>query len=157
MHVPYPLLEQTLIRGRNIMKNKFSIDLGKRGKNHKDENWNEFTNFLTKAVSLNMVFVLTIGLSVYGGYSLGTLLDSHYHFYPMFTLIGTLLGIYFAGLIVNSMVQKYFKTPFQKDKEDTFSLYSRQKDNKIYPVIEVNIEGVRKAVREFADKLPKGV
>jgi F0F1-type ATP synthase assembly protein I len=129
----------------------------KDGKNHKNDQWTEFTNFLTKAVSLNMVFVFTIGLSVYGGYKLGTIMDAHYHTNPTYTSIGTILGIIIAGITVHSMVQKYFKNPLQKGKKEIISLNAGQNDNKSFPVIDVPIEGVRKAVREFSDNLPKGV
>ncbi|WP_066068223.1 AtpZ/AtpI family protein [Neobacillus soli] len=129
----------------------------KNEKGQNEKNWNEFANFLMKTLSLNMVFGITIALSVYGGYKLGALLDGRYNFYPVFTLIGTFLGIGIGGLTVYSMVHKYFKTPipFRKEKED--SLFSGQKDDKDYPVIDAGIEEVRNAVRKFSDNLPKGV
>ncbi|MCL6571670.1 MAG: DUF3939 domain-containing protein [Bacillus sp. (in: Bacteria)] len=128
----------------------------KKGNNYKNEHWDEFTNFLTKAVSLNMVFVFTIGLSVFGGYKLGTLLDAHYQLDPLFTSIGTILGIVIAGVTVHSMIQKYFKTPLQKTKKSVTAINAEQTD-KSYPIIDVTLEGIRKAVRDFSDNLPKGV
>jgi F0F1-type ATP synthase assembly protein I len=129
----------------------------KNEKNNNDAHWNEFTIFLMKALSLNMVFGITIAISVYGGYKLGSLLDTHYNIYPPFTLIGTFLGIGIGGVTVYSMVHKYFKTPIQKGKEDENSIDVGKKNDKSYPIIDVTIEGVRRAVREFSDNLPKGV
>lgn len=129
----------------------------KSGKNHSNEHWSEFTNFLIKTLSLNMVFGITIALSVFGGYKLGALLDTRYNIYPTFTLIGTFLGIGIGGLTVYSMIQKYFKTSVQKGKDADKSTKTAQKNDKSYPVIDVTMEEVRKAIREFSDNLPKGV
>jgi hypothetical protein len=138
---------------KNEVKTFFS-----NGKNYSREHWNEFTSFLIKALSLNMVFGITIAISVFGGYKLGDLLDDRYGIYPVFTLIGTFLGIGIGGATVYSMVQKYFKPSIQKDNEaEGKNLYVVQKDDNSYPIIDVTIEGVRKAIRAFSDNLPKGV
>jgi hypothetical protein len=129
----------------------------KSGKNHNNDHWNEFTNFLIKTLSLNMVFGITIALSVFGGYKLGASLDSRYDIYPSFTLIGTFLGIGIGGVTVYSMIQKYFKTSVQEGKEVKKALNTAQKNDKSFPNIDVTIDEVRKAVREFSNNLPKGV
>ncbi|MCM3767319.1 AtpZ/AtpI family protein [Neobacillus niacini] len=129
-----------------------------KGKNKNDEHWNEFTNFLMKTLSLNMVFGITIALCVFGGYKLGSFLDGRFGKDPVFTLIGTFLGIGLGGITVYSMVQKYFKTPLQQGKqEEQNSAKKAAVDTGKYPIIDVSIEEVRKAVREFSDNLPKGV
>jgi F0F1-type ATP synthase assembly protein I len=127
------------------------------GISHKDEHWNEFTNFLIKTLSLNMVFGITIALCVFGGYRLGTLLDNRYGIYPTFTLIGLFFGIGIGAITVYSMVQKYFKTSIQKGKGVKKSLNKEEEYDKSYPIIDVTMDEVRKAIRTFSDNLPKGV
>ncbi|WP_413302358.1 AtpZ/AtpI family protein [Bacillus sp. 1P10SD] len=124
----------------------------KNGQSHGDTHWNESTNFLMKAVSLNMVFGIAIAISIFAGYKLGDVLDSRYDIYPVFTLIGIFLGIGVGGATVYSLVHKYFQTSPKKDVSE-----SKSAQNKDYPVIEVSIDEVRKAVRTFSDNLPKGV
>ncbi|MEH7072477.1 DUF3939 domain-containing protein [Neobacillus drentensis] len=127
------------------------------GKNHSDEHWKEFTNFLIKTLSLNMVFGITIALTVFSGYKLGALLDDRYNIYPTFTLIGTFFGIGIGGISVYSMVQKYFKGSIQKTKSGQKSIKTKQDADKDYPIIDISIEEVRKTIRAFSDNLPKGV
>ncbi|EKN70204.1 hypothetical protein BABA_05946 [Neobacillus bataviensis LMG 21833] len=126
-------------------------------KNRNETHWNEFTTFLMKTLSLNMVFGIAIALSVYGGFRLGSFLDNRFELYPTFTLIGTFLGIGIGGLTVYSMVQKYFKSPKQEERKNKDPLRMDLTDNKNHPIIDVSIEEVRKAVRSFSDNLPKGV
>ncbi|MFK9094151.1 AtpZ/AtpI family protein [Bacillus salipaludis] len=128
----------------------------KNDKNHNDTHWNEFTNFLIKALSLNMVFGISIALSVYGGFKLGSFLDSQFEIYPTFTLIGTFLGIGIGGVTVYSMVYKYFKSPIKKEKENVKTVNRDLTGNIDHPIIDVTIEEVRRAVRTFSDNLPKG-
>lgn len=123
-------------------------------KNHNSP-WSEFTSFLMKTLSLNMVFAVTIILCVFGGYKLGTFLDSRYQIYPFYTLIGVFAGIGLGGFTIYSMIQKYFKPQSKNDKQVLID--KNQIEEKNYPVIDVSIEEVRKAVREFSDNLPKGV
>lgn len=129
----------------------------KSGKNNSNEHWNEFTNFLIKALSLNMVFGITIALCIFGGYKLGVLLDTHYNVNPTFTLIGIFSGIGIGGVTVYSMIQKYFKTSIQNGKATAKPLNTDPNNDKSYPIIDVAMEEVRKAIREFSDNLPKGV
>lgn len=132
----------------------------KGDKDNHGEEWNEFTNFLMKTLSLNMVFGITIALTVFAFYKLGSYLDTTYSFYPMFTLIGTFFGIGIGGLTGYVMYQKYFKSPVEKQKvknADESNLQNGVKNIKEYQIIDVSIEQVRKAVREFSENLPKGV
>lgn len=128
-----------------------------KGKLKNDEHWNEFTNFLMKTLSLNMVFGITIAICVFGGYKLGSVLDHRYEVYPTLTLIGTFLGIGIGGITVYSMIQRYFKSPVEKKEKEQMITHQEQAADKHYPVIDVTIEDVRKAVREFSNNLPKGV
>jgi F0F1-type ATP synthase assembly protein I len=124
------------------------------GKNFNGDHWNEFSSFLMKTLSLNMVFGLTIALTVFGCYKLGAYIDDVYNLYPWFTLILTLAGIGLGGLTGYSMVHKYFKKPVERQPKT-------QQENLIevneYPIIDVTLDQVRKAVRQFSDSLPKGV
>ncbi|MDR6124699.1 F0F1-type ATP synthase assembly protein I [Bacillus sp. SLBN-46] len=123
----------------------------KNGQSQRDKHWNESTNFLMKAVSLNMVFGIAIAISVFAGYKLGDLLDNRYDIYPVFTLIGIFLGIGVGGATVYSLVHKYFLTSQKNEVPEP-----KEEQIKDYPIIEVSIDEVRKAVRTFSDNLPKG-
>jgi F0F1-type ATP synthase assembly protein I len=126
-------------------------------KNFNDQHWNEFTNFLMKTLSLNMVFGLTIALTVFGFYKLGSFLDGRYGLQPWLTVVFTFIGIGIGGLTGYVMVQKYFKKPDDKDSQVKNVSQKEQADDKNYPIIDVTIDQVRKAVRQFSDNLPKGV
>jgi F0F1-type ATP synthase assembly protein I len=126
-------------------------------KNFNDQHWNEFTNFLMKTLSLNMVFGLTIALTVFGFYKLGSFLDGRYGLQPWLTVVFTFIGIGIGGLTGYVMVQKYFKKPDEKDSQVKNVSQKEQAEAKNYPIIDVTIDQVRKAVRQFSDNLPKGV
>jgi hypothetical protein len=68
-------------------------------------------------------------------------------------LISLIIGL--AGLTVYSIVHKYFKSTNQKSKQNKEINVVDTGNN--YPTIEVTLDQVRKAVREFSDNLPKGV
>ncbi|MEC1522618.1 DUF3939 domain-containing protein [Neobacillus niacini] len=147
-------------------ENKVSEDMKKEvrnflnnEKNFNNEHWSEFTNFLMKTLSLNMVFGLTIALTVFGFYKLGTYFDHRYGFEPWLTVIFTFGGLGLGGLTGYVMVQKYFKKSVDKNpKTDTQFQSQRQVNDKTeYPVVDVTIDQVRKAIRQFSDNLPKGV
>ncbi len=73
----------------NNVTEEMRKDVRKFLKSDKDANgeeWNEFANFLMKTLSLNMVFGITIALTVFAFYKLGSYLDTTYNFYPLFTL-----------------------------------------------------------------------
>jgi F0F1-type ATP synthase assembly protein I len=126
-------------------------------KNFNNQHWNEFTNFLMKTLSLNMVFGLTIALTVFGFYKLGSFLDGRYGLQPWLTVVFTFIGIGIGGLTGYVMVQKYFKKPEDKDSQVKNVSQKEQAEAKNYPIIDVTIDQVRKAVRQFSDNLPKGV
>jgi hypothetical protein len=121
--------------------------------------WKEFTNFLLKNLSLHTALGIAIAITVYIGYLIGTKLDNRYDIFPLFTLMGTFFGIGIGAITGYSMVQKYSKAPIngQKDKTNKASSQENQYLEKEYTRIEITIEQVRKAVREFSDQLPKGV
>jgi F0F1-type ATP synthase assembly protein I len=126
-------------------------------KNFNNDHWNEFTNFLMKTLSLNMVFGLTIALTVFGFYKLGSFLDGRYGLQPWLTVVFTFIGIGIGGLTGYVMVQKYFKKPVDKNSSVQNVSQKEQVEAKNYPIIDVTIDQVRKAVRQFSDNLPKGV
>jgi F0F1-type ATP synthase assembly protein I len=145
-------------------ENKVSEDMKKEvrkflnnEKNFNDQHWNEFSNFLMKTLSLNMVFGLTIALTVFGFYKLGSFLDAQYDFQPWLTLIFTFIGIAIEGLTGYVMVHKYFNKPVQDTSQKDYDLQREQNEATDYPIIDVTIDQVRKAVRQFSDNLPKGV
>lgn len=126
-------------------------------KNFNDEHWNEFTNFLMKTLSLSMVFGLTIALTVFGFYKLGTFLDVRFGFQPWLTVIFTFIGIGIGGLTGYVMVQKYFKIQVDTNSPVENVSNSELIEAANHPIIDVTIDQVRKAVRQFSDNLPKGV
>jgi F0F1-type ATP synthase assembly protein I len=131
--------------------------------NVKDSNstapWKEFTNFLLKTLSLHTALGISIAIAVYLGYLLGTMLDERYTIFPLFTLTGIFLGIGIGGFTAYSMVQKYSKpnTNENNHKSGKVKQAEKQESAKEYPPIEVSIDQVRQAIREFSDQLPKGV
>ena len=126
-------------------------------KNFNEEHWNEFTNFLMKTLSLNMVFGLTIALTVFGFYKLGSFLDDRYGFEPWLTVIFTFIGIGIGGLTGYVMVLKYFKKPINETTQKDYDSQKEKNQTTDYPIIDVSLDQVRKAVRQFSDNLPKGV
>ncbi|WP_423801423.1 AtpZ/AtpI family protein [Neobacillus sp. SAB-20_R2A] len=123
-----------------------------------DPHWQEFTSFLMKTLSLNMVFGVTIAICVFGGYKLGNYLDARFDLYPILTLIFIIIGIGIGGATVYSMVLKYFKPSVQKNREKEKKAPAKEAaQEKQYPMIDVSFEQVIKAVRQFSNNLPKGV
>src|SRR4051812_37013697 len=50
-------------------------DYLKEAKNISGKHWNDFTDFLMKALSLHMVFAVTLAVSIFIGFKSGELLD----------------------------------------------------------------------------------
>ncbi len=126
-------------------------------KNFNDEHWTEFTNFLMKTLSMNMVFGLTVALTVFAFYKLGSFLEGRYGFEPWLTVIFTFIGIAIGGFTGYSMIQKYFKKPIPKNVQEEYESQKQKNETADFPIIDVSVEQVRKAVRQFSDNLPKGV
>ena len=72
-------------------------------------------------------------------------------------MIGTFLGIGIGGLTVYTMFQKYFKSSKPEVRKKDKTVMGDLHDSENYPIIDVTIEDVRKAVRTFSNNLPKGV
>lgn len=122
--------------------------------------WKEFADFLLKALSSHIVFGIAIAIGVYGGYKLGIFLDNRFNIYPLFTIAGFIAGIGIGGLTAYMMVLKYFKPNGGSNAENKQSVEAgkvQEEKTPDYPIIDVTIDQVRKAIRTFSDQLPKGV
>jgi len=102
-----------------------------------------------------MIFgIAIIPIFVSVGYKLGVVLENWYEIDSTFTIIGILLVIGVGGLTVYSKIPKNIKMPGDTTKDGK----KPNNDSIInYPPIEVTIDQVRIAIREYSDKLPKGV
>ncbi|MFJ5759994.1 DUF3939 domain-containing protein [Neobacillus sp. NPDC093182] len=74
-----------------------------------------------------------------------------------FTIIFAFLGTGVGGVTGYVIVQKYYKKPVNETSQTKNALQRKQKEAHNYPVIDVTIDQVRKAVRQFSDTLPNGV
>ncbi|MEH7013804.1 DUF3939 domain-containing protein [Neobacillus niacini] len=74
----------------------------------------------------------------------------------LYTFIFTFLGTGIGGLTGYVIVQKYIKKPVNKTSQNKNDLQSNQKEAQDYPIIDITIDQVRIAVRQFSDNLPKG-
>ncbi|WP_042455141.1 AtpZ/AtpI family protein [Neobacillus dielmonensis] len=129
-----------------------------KGRKEEINHWSEFSTFLMKTLSLSMVFGISIAVCVYGGYKLGNWIDTQYNFHSIFTVVSTLLGIGVGTLTIYSMILKYIKLTGTKG----LHLKHKNANNTLnkeesYPIIDVTIDEVRKAIRKFSEQLPKGV
>ncbi|WHY01977.1 DUF3939 domain-containing protein [Neobacillus sp. DY30] len=73
------------------------------------------------------------------------------------TIIFTFLGTGIGGFTGYVIIQKYYKKPVNKTTELINDSQLNLKEAQNYPIIDVSIDQVRKAVRQFSDKLPNGV
>lgn len=73
---------------------------------------------------------------------------------PWFKVIFILIRIGIGGLTGYVMILKFLKKSVLKNLQTEFGTLNETTD---YPIIDVSIDQVRKAVREFSDNLPKGV
>ena len=125
---------------------------------NKDSKWKDFTGFLIKALSLHLVIGVILGLSIFTGFKIGSLLDTRYAIFPTFTLVGVFSGISVGGLGAYGIVYKYMRPALvevQKKKKKPKVLKKMEAKN--YPIIDVTIEDVQRAVRSFSEDLPGGV
>ncbi|MEO2077416.1 MAG: AtpZ/AtpI family protein [Bacillus sp. (in: firmicutes)] len=106
-----------------------------------------------KYLSIIMIFIITLAIAGYVGYRLGDLLDYRYNIDPVFTILGTIFGLGIGGFTVYSLVRRHFQSHLPK----SVGPKNTEEKKQTYPVIEVSIDEVRKAVRSFSDHLPKGV
>lgn len=122
----------------------------KAAKDH-SSNWQDFTNFLVQMLSLNILIGITFAMAIFGGFKLGTSLDARFQLTPLFTVIGVLGGMGIGGLAGYLFIYKHMaaKKHVEKKKAETPAV--------IWPVIDVSVEDVRKAIRIFSEQLPKGV
>ncbi|WP_052427489.1 DUF3939 domain-containing protein [Neobacillus niacini] len=74
----------------------------------------------------------------------------------LYTIIFTFLGTGIGGLTGYVIVQKYIKKPVNKTSQNKNDLQSNQNEAQDYPIIDITIDQVRIAVRQFSDNLPKG-
>lgn len=147
----------------NLVSEEIIKDVHKFLQNEKNlvsSQWSKFVDFLLRTMSLQIVFGITILIAVIVGYKLGTKLDSHFHLYPLFTLIGLFAGMGIGGLTIYFLVLKYFK-PEKTGKANTEPFPSIKKRKKAesenIPVINATLDDVRQAIRTFSKQLPKGV
>ncbi|RHW34160.1 DUF3939 domain-containing protein [Neobacillus notoginsengisoli] len=126
-------------------------------KNLSGKQWSEFTDFLMKALSLHMVFAVTLAVSIFIGYKSGAYLDGRIDVYPLFTLIGLAGGLALGGYSVYAMAIKYFKPGSFLEKKEKKKQVAVTEPERKWQEIDVSLDEVRKAVRKFSDDLPKGV
>lgn len=122
-----------------------------------DSNWQEFVNFLTITLSLHLMVGVALGISIFGGYRLGELLDSRFHLDHTFTIFGILLGLAIGALVGYVMIFHYFGKHSKKLKGKETALKTEQKKDGEWPVIDVSLDDVCEAVRKFSEDLPEGV
>ncbi|WP_147533566.1 AtpZ/AtpI family protein [Bacillus marasmi] len=75
----------------------------------KETDWQRFTIFLIKMLSFNVVICIMLGLTIFGGYKLGTFADDKWGFETLFTIIGVLSGLILGGTIAYVMIMNYLK------------------------------------------------
>ena len=69
------------------LKSEIQSFLQSRNKTEKD-NLMQFSTFLIKAISYNLVIGAILAMSIYGGFKLGSKVDTSMSIYPLFTIIG---------------------------------------------------------------------
>lgn len=114
--------------------------------------WQDFLHFLVQMLSLNIIAGAIFILAIFGGYKLGASFDLNQGMFPLFTIIGVLGGMVVGGLAGYLLIYKH--TAAKKRKTET---KTEKVATKTWPVIEADIHDVRKAIRVYSEKLPKGV
>jgi hypothetical protein len=123
-------------------------------------NWLQYSTFLIRTLSINVVILMAMAASVYGGYKGGDWADNQFSRYPMFTILGVLTGLIMGGLICFVIIHNYLNdNKRSKQRKTRSSELINSKDSILsnYPIIDVSEEEIRNAVRKFSDELPKGV
>jgi hypothetical protein len=120
-----------------------------------DSNWQEFVNFLTITLSLNLMVGVALGISIFGGYRLGELMDSRYHLDHTYTIFGGLFGLMIGALVGYVMIYHYFGKHSKKLKGKTAVLKKDLKKDEEWPIIDASLDDVCEAVRKFSEDLPE--
>lgn len=119
--------------------------------------WKEFADFIFKTITYHLFWGIAIFLVVYGSYQLGINLDNRFHLYPLFTIIGLIVGIGVGGLAAYKMLFKKYNTSVNPTLKQTKTEQQKTEKKEEPPIINVTIDQVRAAIRRFAEQLPKGV
>ncbi|AGK52214.1 AtpZ/AtpI family protein [Bacillus sp. 1NLA3E] len=129
----------------------------------KEDNLQKFSIFLIKALSYNVVIGIIMGLSIFGGYKLGAIADTRFDIYPLFTIIGVLLGLVLGGLVSYVMIMKYLHQSEDGEQKVSPGFFSEKKQKSQAtevvtndPFVQVSLDEVRNAIRNFSEHLPKG-
>ncbi len=133
-----------------------------RHKTEKD-NLMQFSTFLIKAISYNLVIGAILAMSIFGGFKLGSKADNMMSIYPVFTIIGVFLGIGF-GAYCGYVIIKHYLIQKEEGEPEVSPLFSNSKKQTIasdttvleYSKVDVSLEEVRLAIRKFSDNLPEG-
>ncbi|MGJ7919166.1 DUF3939 domain-containing protein [Neobacillus sp. LXY-4] len=131
-------------------------------KSKSETNFHLFTIFLIKTLSFNVVVCILLGISIFAGFKLGSIADSRYDLYPLFTIVGVLLGLIIGGSICYIMIMHYMQQS-EKSEKDTHPLLSGRKLQKKpteesslnVPIIDVSLDEVRRATQYFFNQHPK--
>lgn len=130
----------------------------KKGQQSVEANYQEFINFLAKTSSVHIMGAIALGLSIFAGYQLGVKMDERLNNYPSFTVIGLMFGLAVGCLIGYVMMYKYLgiltKKEIQKGKADNRKMSTVDIE---WPIIDVTLYDVQRAVRNFSADLPKGI
>ena len=134
--------------------------LNKAEENSIHTNWLHFSTFLIRTLSINVVILITLAASIFGGFKGGEWADEYFSRYPLFTIIGVLAGLVVGGLICFVIIHNYLNDNQRSQQRKAKALERKNKEEnslKTHLIIEVPEEDIRKAVRRFSDELPKGV
>lgn len=97
-------------------------------------------------------FLTWLGITL-AGFFLGSFTDSFFHSFPVFALAAMFI-FWGIGGFASYPKKEVRRIP---GKESRNGDEKRESDISEYPLIEADLEKVRKAVKKFADGLPKGV
>ena len=105
----------------------------------KETDWHKFSVFLIKTLSVNIVVCFMLGLAIFAGYKTGAAGDAKFNLYPLFTIIGVLLGLILGGYICYVIMKNYMKQDEINEKKIHSNLlgasyggmisYMKKKDN----------------------------